>query len=39
MRKNADMPMSKITFALLEDIGYTIDYSKIETYHATPTPK
>ena len=36
---DANMPMSKITLALLEDIGYTIDYSKIETYHATPTPK
>ena len=35
---DASMPMSKITLGLLEDIGFTIDYTKVEIFNATPTP-
>lgn len=35
---DASMPISKITLALLEDIGFSVDYNKVETFNATPTP-
>ena len=34
---DASMPMSKITLGLLEDIGFSINYNKVETYNTTPT--
>jgi hypothetical protein len=34
---DASMPMSKITLGLLEDIGFSINYDKVEMYNATPT--
>ena len=36
--EDASMPMSKITLGLLEDIGFTIDHTKVEIFNATPTP-
>ena len=32
------MPLTKITLGLLEDMGFSVDYTKMELYKATPTP-